>query len=103
MTSDLYDHPALYDSLLPVGAHVPYYLELARQAKGDVLELACGTGQLTLPIASAGIPIVGLDLSTPMLDTAKERAAAATLSIEYLLSDMRNFDLGRQFALIFIA
>jgi SAM-dependent methyltransferase len=103
MTSDFYDHPALYDLLLPVRAHLPYYVELSRWASGDVLELACGTGQLTVPVASAGIPIVGLDLSTPMLNTAKERAAAASVSIEFLVGDMRKFDLGRRFALIFIA
>jgi SAM-dependent methyltransferase len=103
MTSDLYDNPALYDLLLPVRAHLPYYVELSRQASGDVLELACGTGQLTVPVASAGIPIVGLDLSAPMLNSAKERAAAAGVCIEYFLGDMRNFDLGRKFALIFIA
>jgi 2-polyprenyl-3-methyl-5-hydroxy-6-metoxy-1,4-benzoquinol methylase len=77
LNSDLYDNPALYDALLPVGAHLPYYVELARQASGDVLELACGTGQLTVPIASAGLPIVGLDLSAPMLNAAKEHAATA--------------------------
>lgn len=101
--AELYDHPALYDSLLSARAEVPYYVELARQASGDVLELACGTGQLTVPIAGAGLPIVGLDLSEPMLDAARKRAASAKVSIEYFLGDMRNFDLGRQFALIFIA
>ena len=103
MSSDIYDYPALFDSLFPVGAHLPYYVELARQASGDVLELACGTGQLTVPVASAGLPIVGIDTSAPMLNTAKARAAAAKVSVEYLLGDMRNFDLGRQFGLIFIA
>ena len=103
LNSDIYDHPALYDALLLATAHVSYYMDLARQASGDVLELACGTGQLTVPIASAGLPTVGLDLSAPMLTTARQRAATAKVSIEYLLGDMRNFDLGRKFALIFIA
>jgi len=103
LNSDLYDHPALYDALLPVRAHLPYYMELARKASGDVLELACGTGQLTVPIASAGLPIAGLDLSAPMLNLARERAAAAKVSVEHSLGDMRNFDLGRPFGLIFIA
>ena len=103
MTSDLYDHPALYDALFPVGAHVPYYVELARRASRDVLELGCGTGQLAVPIAGARLPMVGLDLSEPMLNTARKRAAAASVSVEYLRGDMRKFDLGRQFALIFIA
>src|SRR5215472_8753627 len=103
VNSNLYDHPALYDALFPVGAHLPYYMELAQQASGDVLELACGTGQLTVPLASAGLPIVGLDLSPQMLNTARERAAAAKVSAEHLPGDMRNFDLGRRFALIFVA
>ncbi len=102
-TSDIYDHPALYDALLPVGAHLPYYVELSRQTSGDVLELACGTGQLTVPVASAGLPIVGIDTSAPMLNAAKERAAAARVSVQFSLGDMRSFDLGRQFGLIFIA
>ena len=103
LNSDLYDYPALYDALLPVGAHVPYYAELARQASGHILELACGTGQLTVPLASAGLSITGLDLSEPMLNTARERAATAKVLVEYVLGDMRNFSLSRQFALIFIA
>ncbi|HEY7391593.1 MAG TPA: class I SAM-dependent methyltransferase [Bryobacteraceae bacterium] len=103
LNSDLYDHPALYDALFPVGAHLPYYVELARQASGDILELACGTGQLTVPVAAEGLPVVGLDLSAKMLNTARERAAARKVSVEHLLGDMRNFDLGRGFGLIFIA
>lgn len=103
VNSDLYDQRALYDELFPVGEHLPYYMGLARQASGGVLELACGSGQITVPIASAGLPIAGLDLSQPLLDAARERAATANVSVEFALGDMRNFDLGRKFALIFIA
>ncbi len=103
MNSDLYDHPALYDALLPVGAHLPYYAELAGRASGGILELACGTGQLTVPLASAGFQVTGLDLSEPMLTVARQRAAARHVSVEHVLGDMRAFDLGRRFALIFIA
>ena len=60
MASDFYQHPDLYDALLPVGAHLPFYLELARQHPEGVLELACGTGQLTVPIAGAGLTVFGL-------------------------------------------
>jgi SAM-dependent methyltransferase len=103
VNSDLYDHPALYDALLPVRGHLPYYAELGRRASGDILELACGTGQLTVPLAGAGLPITGLDLSEPMLTAARERAAAQKVSVEHLQGDMRDFDLDRRFALIFIA
>ena len=40
--SNFYDYPDLYDALLPVGAEVPFYVDLARQQAGAVLELACG-------------------------------------------------------------
>jgi len=103
MTSDLYGQPELYDALFQVRAHVPYYMGLGRRAAGEVLELACGTGQLTLPIAAAGMPVTGIDISEPMLTVARKRGAAAGVSIEYRLGDMRKFDLDRQFALIFIA
>lgn len=100
--SDFYEHPALYDALLPVGAHVPFYLELARQQSGPVLELACGTGQLTVPIALEGLPTVGLDLSAAMLTVATRRASAVNASVEFVQGDMRDFALGREFTFIFI-
>lgn len=103
VSSDFYDHPALYDALLPAGAHIPYYVGIARRQEGAVLELACGTGQLTVPVAGASSPTVGLDNSAAMLNAAKERASQANVSVDFVLGDMRNFDLGRQFSLVFIA
>jgi SAM-dependent methyltransferase len=101
--SDLYDHPELYDELLPLGAHLPFYRGLARQHPGPVLELACGAGQITIPIASDGVPAVGLDASAAMIDTARRRASEARAAVEFVLGDMREFALGRTFSLIFIA
>ena len=103
MVSDFYDYPELYDALLPVGAHLQFYLDLARQNPGGVLELACGTGQLAVPIAVADLPMIGLDRSPAMLAAARGRAAAAGTSLEFVEGDMRGFDLGRQFNFIFIA
>ena len=74
MRSDFYDHADLYDTLLPVGAHVPFYVDLARQQGGAVLELACGTERPTIPIASRGLPTAGLDRSHAMLRVAKRHA-----------------------------
>jgi SAM-dependent methyltransferase len=100
---DFYDHPVLYDALLPVGEHLPFYLDLARQQSGAVLELACGTGLITVPIRAAGVDTVGLDQSSAMLKDARKRASAAGVSIEFVEGDMRDFDLGRSFRLIFVA
>jgi autotransporter-associated beta strand protein len=103
LISDFYDRPDLYDALLPADAHVPFYTDLARQQAGPVLELACGTGQLTIPIALAGLPTVGFDRSSAMLHSAKARASAAGASVEFVEGDMRDFALGRHFSLIFAA
>ncbi len=80
----------------------PFYLAEARKARGPVLELACGTGRLTIPLKKAGIDIAGLDLSAPMLRQARAKAAAAGLRLEFIQADARRFRLGRLFNLIFI-
>ena len=101
--TDFYDHPDLYDALFPAGAHASFYADLARQQKGAVLELACGTGQLVIPIALQGLSTVGLDRSHAMLTVAKGRASEAGASLALLQSDMRDFALRRKFKLIFVA
>src|SRR6476646_3848337 len=52
---------------------VPFWRRVALQAKGRVLELGCGTGRVTLPLAKAGVPIVGVDRSEPMLVRLRSR------------------------------
>ena len=68
-----------------------------------MLELACGTGQLTIPVALPGLPAVGLDRSSAMLGVASRRAAAAGAPVVFVGGDMRDFALGRGFDLIFLA
>jgi SAM-dependent methyltransferase len=100
----LYDDPDLYDTLLPASAsQLNYYLNLARGRAGDVLALACGSGQLIVPIASTGVLATGLDQSSEMLLAANRRAAACGAKVEFIEGDMRQFDLGRRFSLIFVA
>ena len=100
----LYDQPDLYDALLPVSAtQLNCYLNLARQRAGTVLALACGSGQLIVPVASTGVPATGLDQSSQMLSAASRRAAASGARVEFVEGDMREFDLGQRFSLIFVA
>ncbi len=73
----LYDLAEVYDAILPPGPCEPFYREEARRAGGPVLELACGTGRLTVPLAQDGHEVVGLDASTAMLARAREKAAGA--------------------------
>ena len=61
----------------------PFYVELAKQSGGPVLEVGCGTGRVLVPIAREGIEIHGVDNSGPMLEILKAKLAqdqpAATL------------------------
>jgi SAM-dependent methyltransferase len=83
-------------------ADIPFYLEEAKRAAGPVLELACGTGRLTIPIAQSGISIEGVDRSPSMLAHLRTKAGKAGVKIPLTEADIRDFDLGRKFSLILI-
>ena len=69
---------------------IDFYVEEALAAGEPVIELACGTGRIAVPIAEAGVRVIGIDGSPAMLDVARERARAA--GVEELL-DLRHGDL----------
>ena len=98
-----FDDGELYDVMLgnlPWG--IDFYLGLAREAKGPVLEIACGTGRILLPCAQAGVEIDGLDLYDGMLGTLRRKAAALGLAPTLYQADMGDFRLPRRYALIMI-
>lgn len=85
---------------------VQFYVEEARNSGSPVLEIGCGTGRILLPIAQAGVPIVGLDRSAKMLELLRcklDKLGAETQNrVELVEEDMRDFSLGRKFTLITI-
>src|SRR5476649_1199857 len=52
---------------------VAFWRGVASAAHGPVLELGCGTGRVSLPLARAGVNLVGIDRSAPMLERARRR------------------------------
>ena len=52
---------------------VPFWRRVAIGAGGPVLELGCGTGRVSLPLARAGVNLVGVDRSAPMLERARKQ------------------------------
>jgi ubiquinone/menaquinone biosynthesis C-methylase UbiE len=81
---------------------IPFWVELAQAYGPRVLELACGTGRLTLPIALSGVAITGLDFSESMLRVADERARANNISITFTRGDIRQFQFETRFDFIFL-
>lgn len=81
---------------------VPFYVELARQADGPVVELACGTGRVAVPVARAiGCPVIGIDASPAMLERARSAAEAAGVELDLRLQDMRDLALDEPAALVY--
>ena len=100
----LYEDADLYDQEFRDRVHeIPFYRSRAIASGGPVLELACGSGRLTLPIAQAGIEIVGVDVSAPMIERARLRASSAKVNIEWHVQDVRKLDIPRRFRFAFIA
>ena len=99
----LYRDGRIYDAMnRAMSADANFYLQEAQQAGGPVLELACGTGRLTIPIAQSRVEIVGLDVSPSMVEHARAKAHEANVQVEWVEADCRSFALGRKFALIFL-
>lgn len=94
-------HYDLYNGEAP--GDLPFYLAEAEKTDGPVLELACGTGRLTIPLAKAGADIIGLDVASPMLEQARAKAAAEGAKIKFVRADIRKIGLKGRFGLIFIA
>ncbi len=69
-----------------------------------MLEFACGTGRLLLPLAATGARVTGVDLSPAMLAIAREKLAAAKLEerVRLLQGDMRTVDLKHRFGLVIV-
>jgi SAM-dependent methyltransferase len=96
---------ARYDLMVPLQpGEVDFYLALARDADAlglRTLEVTCGTGRVAIPLAQAGVRLVGLDSSPAMLAVARKNSAALA-NVEWVEGDMRSFDLGEQFGLVYI-
>ncbi|MFX1578517.1 MAG: class I SAM-dependent methyltransferase, partial [Promethearchaeota archaeon] len=92
----IYSDGRHYDSMLSVrnqtDSGLKFYLQQARKYQGPVLELACGTGRITIPL-SHEVSITGLDLSKAMLNSARLKAKDKELNIEFIQGDMTNFEL----------
>jgi SAM-dependent methyltransferase len=85
------------------GPHdMPFYRCQAELYGQPVLELACGTCRLTIPLSQAGFDITGLDISPSMLRAARGKAERCGASLTLVQADCTDFSLQRKFQLIFI-
>jgi cyclopropane fatty-acyl-phospholipid synthase-like methyltransferase len=103
--SSLYDRPDLCDLIAPPDPILErFYVEMAHERGARVLDLACGSGRLSIPLAKAGLQVVGGDLSSEMLQRARRSAETQSIELDLVQLDVRDFDLrGRAFDTIIVA
>src|SRR4051794_41737500 len=85
-----------------VAADVPFYVALAREADGLLVELAVGNGRVAIPVAQAtGRRVVGIDSSRAMLAKARESAVEAGGGLCLRGEDIRGLGIEGPAALIY--
>lgn len=84
------------------GEKVAFYLELAREADGPVLEVGCGTGRVYLELLAAGVDAYGFDVSAGMLDELERGATDRGLDPSVRQADMADFEPRRTYDLVVI-
>ena len=102
MTADHPSGPELYD--LEHGEtdrdDVPFYVDRAEAADGPVLELACGTGRVHLPLLRAGVGADGLDRDPATLARLREKATREGLAASVWTADMTALAVDRAYDLV---
>lgn len=98
-----YADPKKYDELYNEYLQdLAYILECAKKVKEPIIELACGTGRLTIPMAKQGFKMYGVDIHNGMLNLAKQKAAEENLEIQFLQQDCTKLNLPTKSPLIFM-
>lgn len=104
----LYDIFAdFYDKLLDEHIQdIPLWIEYTQKCKSPILELACGTGRVLIPLAKEGFEVTGLDSNESMLKKAKEKIKKENQEVQnrikLIKSDMTDFQIKKKFNLILI-
>lgn len=100
---DLIYDAGIYDGMNTHTDDLQFYKRwLPKNKDVRILELCCGTGRLTIPIAKDGYDITGVDYTASMLEQAKVKAYGAGLKIEFIEADIRTLDLQKKYDLVFI-
>jgi SAM-dependent methyltransferase len=79
---------------------VAFYSALARETGGPVLEICCGTGRVSIPIARLGFAVTGVDIVPGMIAQAAGKSAG--LPVRWVQGDARTFDLAGRYRLVFL-
>lgn len=89
-----YDDPSLYDGENDSYTNdIPLLLKWASLTKGAIIDIACGTGRATIPLARQGYRVMGVDVHKGMLDKARRKSADLGLEINWIQQDCMDLNL----------
>jgi len=95
---DVYDDPEAYDLVFEqFDEDLPLWLSVGREARGPVLDLACGTGRVLVRLLEQGVDADGLDSAPAMLERARVKAQAKGFTPRLVQGDMRDFTMPRRY------
>lgn len=98
-----YNDPEYYDlQYQSYLKDLPFLLEWAEKQNGKIVDLACGTGRVTIPLAEQGYNIIGVDINEGMLNRAKEKTKNTNLRIQWELQDCTVLSLNTVGSLIYM-
>ena len=95
-----FSDPVSYDIEDSSDTGIAFYAALAHETGGSVLEIACGTGRVGIPIARQGLALTGLDIVPGMLEVARRKSVG--LPARWIEGDARTFELSEEFKLVFL-
>lgn len=103
INSEEYDDPILYDKENNEYIEdLSYLMKWASRSEGlPIIDLACGTGRATIPLAKLGYALIGVDIHRGMLCEAKKKSSSHKLQIEWVEQDCTNLKLNIKSKLIY--
>ena len=101
MNTDYDSWADIYDEVYSfVDNDINFYLQKASNIKGNILEIGCGTGRITIPLMENGANITGIDSSQKMIDRLGIKFVNKKVPIKIIKQDVRVLALAQKFSLV---
>ena len=101
MNTDYDSWADIYDEVYSfVDYDINFYLQKASGIKGNILEIGCGTGRITIPLMENGANITGIDSSQRMIERLETKIASTKVPIKIIRQDVRTLELDQKFNLV---
>ncbi len=92
----------IYDFYVNVDFDVPFFIKETENYRGEILELMCGTGRVSIPLLKAGKKMTCVDYSKGMLNSFKKKIDNEGYSVDIVKMDVTNLKLSKKFGLIIL-